>query len=255
MACVVGADLHRAPLAPHVRVVHLDQTLKEVIAGCEAAWAFYGGVFRVLVPDNMKSIVDRADPTSPRLNVTFTEYAQARGFVIDPARVRSPEDKPRVERTVTYVRDSFFAGETFHDLADVRRRAEVWCRVKAGMWIHGTIRARPAEVFTLEEAGVLLPAPTEVYDTPRWTVAKVHRDHHIQVGKALYSIPGALIGESVTVGSDSRLVKVFRAGSDLAVSCRHPAWLTADTASTSASAPGARGLPRPGRSDGQSSGR
>ncbi|CAN5485069.1 hypothetical protein BH23ACT6_BH23ACT6_26690 [soil metagenome] len=48
---------------------------------------------KVLVPDNMKSIVDRADPTAPRLNVTFTEYAQARGFVIDPARVRSPQDK------------------------------------------------------------------------------------------------------------------------------------------------------------------
>jgi len=115
------------------------QTLEDVIAGCEAAWEFYGGVFKVLVPDNMKSIVDRADPTAPRLNITFTEYAQARGFVIDPARVRSPQDKPRVERTVTYVRDSFFAGEEFADLADAQRRADVWCRIKAGMRIHGTI--------------------------------------------------------------------------------------------------------------------
>jgi len=70
-----------------------QQQLEDVIAGCEAAWEFFGGVFRVIIPDNMKSIVDRADPTAPRLNVTFTEYAQARGFVIDPARVRSPQDK------------------------------------------------------------------------------------------------------------------------------------------------------------------
>ena len=69
------------------------QELEDVIAGCEAAWAFYGGVFRVIIPDNMKTVVDRADPTSPRLNVTFVEYAQARGFVIDPARVHSPQDK------------------------------------------------------------------------------------------------------------------------------------------------------------------
>lgn len=188
------------------------QQLEDVIAGCEAAWEFYGGVFRVMIPDNMKSIVDRADPTAPRLNVTFTEYAQARGFVIDPARVRSPQDKPRVERTVTYVRDSFFAGEQFHDLADAQRRAVDWCRIKAGMRIHGTIRARPAEVFAREEVGVLLPGPDEVYDTPRWTTAKVHRDHHIQVAKALYSIPGALIGETVTVRVDSRLVKVLFRG-------------------------------------------
>jgi transposase len=198
------------------------QTLEDVIAGCEAAWDFYGGVFKVLVPDNMKSIVDRADPTAPRLNVTFTEYAQARGFVIDPARVRSPQDKPRVERTVTYVRDSFFAGEDFQDLADAQRRAEVWCRIKAGLRIHGTIRARPAEVFALEEAHLLLPAPVEVYDTPRWTVAKVHRDHHIQVAKALYSIPGALIGEQVTVRIDSRLVKVLFRGQVVKIHPRQP---------------------------------
>jgi transposase len=58
------------------------------------------------------------------LNVTFVEYAQSRGFVIDPARVRSPQDKPRVERTVTYVRDSFFAGEVFADLTDAQRRVD-----------------------------------------------------------------------------------------------------------------------------------
>ena len=59
-------------------------------------------MFKVLIADSMTTIADRADPTFPRLNVTFVEYAQARGFVIDPARVRSPQDKPRVERTVTY---------------------------------------------------------------------------------------------------------------------------------------------------------
>ena len=113
---------------------------------------------------------------------------------------------------MTYVRDSFFAGEEFADLADAQRRAEDWCRIKAGMRIHGTIRVRPAELFAVEEAHALLAAPTERYDTPKWTVAKVHRDHHIQVAKALYSIPGALIGETVTVRVDSRLLKVWFRG-------------------------------------------
>ena len=48
-------------------------------------------------------------------------------FVVDAARVATPTDKPRVERTVPYVRNNFFAGETFVDLADVRARAQRWC--------------------------------------------------------------------------------------------------------------------------------
>ncbi|MGI8756829.1 MAG: hypothetical protein ACR2MB_13420 [Acidimicrobiales bacterium] len=99
------------------------QTIDDVIAGFEAAWAFYGGVFATVIPDNMKTIVERADALEPRLNQTFVEYAQARGFVVDPARVRSPQDKPRVERTVPFGRGSFFTGETFIDLADAQRRA------------------------------------------------------------------------------------------------------------------------------------
>ena len=95
-----------------------------MIAGFEAAWAFFGGVFAVVIPDNMKAIVDKAHATDPRLNDAFREYAQARGFVVDPARVRHPRDKPRVERCVSYVRANFFAGEEFRDLGDCRERAE-----------------------------------------------------------------------------------------------------------------------------------
>lgn len=113
------------------------QTTAAVIAGFEAAWVFFGGIFKVVIPDNLKAIVQQADPMGPRLNQAFVEYAQARGFVIDAARVRHPQDKPRVERTVAYVRSSFFAGETFRDLADAQARAERWCRDIAGLRVHG----------------------------------------------------------------------------------------------------------------------
>ena len=188
------------------------QTLDDVIAGFEAAWVFFGGVFKTVIPDNMKTIVEKADALEPRLNQAFVEYAQARGFVIDPARVRSPQDKPRVERTVPFVRGSFFAGEDFVDLADAQRRAEQWCRVRAGMRVHGTLQARPVEVFRVEEQHRLTPAPTAPYDLPIYAVAKVHRDHHIEVAKALYSIPGNLIGQRVEVRVDSKLVRVFARG-------------------------------------------
>ncbi|HTE68653.1 MAG TPA: IS21 family transposase [Actinomycetes bacterium] len=210
---VVHALIFTACFSRHCFVwLSFRQTTEAVIDGCEAAWAFFGGCFATVIPDNMAAIVDDADALEPRLNQAFVEYAQARGFRIDPARVRRPQDKPRVERTVPFVRNSFFAGETFVDLADAQRRAEQWCRERAGMRIHGTTQAHPIEVFTAEEQPCLLAAPAGPYDLPIYATAKVHRDHHIEVAKALYSVPGNLIGTRVDVRADRALVRIFQRG-------------------------------------------
>ncbi len=217
---VVQALIFTAVFSRHCFVwLSFTQTTQAVIAGCEAAWDFFGGVFAVLIPDNMSSVIDKANPTEPRFNQAFVEYAQSRGFLIDPTRVRTPTDKPRVERTVPFVRNSFFAGESFVDLADGQRRAEVWCAERAGMRIHGTTQRRPAEVFTAEEAPRLLPAPASPYDLPIYATPLVHRDHHIEVAKALYSIPGDLIGSRVDVRADRQLVRVTHRGAVVKV---HP---------------------------------
>ncbi len=79
------------------------------------------------------------------------------------------------------------------------------------MRVHGTIQARPVGVFRLEEPR-LRPAPTEAYNVPIYTTAKVHRDHRIEVAKALYSVPGNLIGTRVEVRADRSLVRVFAGG-------------------------------------------
>jgi len=76
------------------------------------------------------------------------------------------------------------------------------------MRVHGTTHRRPNEVFELEERPRLAPAPTEPYDLPLYLSCKVHRDHHIQVAYALYSVPGELIGRRVEVRADGRLVRI-----------------------------------------------
>ncbi len=200
-----------------------SQNLVAVISGFEAAWTFFGGVFKVVIPDNMATVVTKADALSPTLNQGFVEYAQSRGFVVDPARVRSPQDKPRVERTVAFVQGSFWAGEDFGCLTEAQVAAELWCRTRAGMRDHGSTHLRPIEVFDAQEAPMLLPAPTEVYDLPEYRTAKVHRDHHIQVGKALYSVPRDLIGRTVDVRADSRVVKVYDRGQLVKTHGRLPA--------------------------------
>jgi transposase len=154
---VVWALIFTACYSRHCFVwLTYQQRQVDVIEGFEAAWRFFGGVFRVVIPDCVKTIVVEADDVNPRFNEGFVEYAQSRGFVVDPARVRHPRDKPRVERMVSYVRGSMFAGEEFVDLADAQRRAEAWCQTTAGLRIHGMTQRRPAEVFAAEEAPELL---------------------------------------------------------------------------------------------------
>ena len=126
-----------------------------------------------------------ADPVNPTFTVGWLDYAQARGFHTDPARVRSPKDKPRVERVVQYVRGNFFAGEEFTDLADAQRRAEAWWASTAGLRVHGTTYQCPGEQFAVEEQGLLLPAPAGRYDVPIFATPKVARDLHIEVARGL----------------------------------------------------------------------
>lgn len=220
---VVWALIFTACFSRHCFVwLTYQQRLVDVIEGFEAAWLFFGGVFKVVIPDCMKAIVVDADDVNPRFNEGFVEYAQSRGFVVDPARVRHPRDKARVERSVSYVRGSFFAGEEFTDLADAQRRAEQWCRSTAGLRIHGTTQRRPAEVFAAEEAPLLLPAPVLPYDLPIYAHPKVARDHHVEVAKAIYSVPGHLIGHRVEARADAQLVKIFWRGGLIKIHPRQP---------------------------------
>ena len=209
---VTHALIFTAVYSRHMFVwLTFTQTLEALIAGCEAAWPFFGGVFRVLIPDNMSAVVADADAVNPRFSVGWLDYAQHCGFATDPARVRHAKDKPRVERTVQYVRSSFWAGEQFVDLADAQSRAVAWCTGRAGQRIHGTTQARPVQVFAEHEAAALLPVPAR-YDVPVFKTVKVHRDFHVEVGKALYSVPKLYIGQYLDVRADSALVKLFHQG-------------------------------------------
>jgi hypothetical protein len=185
------------------------ETTASAIEACEAAWAFYGGVFAVLVPDNTKAIVLDADPLAPRITHDFLEYAQARGFVVDPARVRSPKDKARVERTVRVVRDDCFGGEELRSVDDARAHAETWCRDDNGMKRHTTTQRLPREHFDAVERGALQPAPTAAYDVPLWSEPKVARDQHAQVQRALYSLPRRYLGKTLRARADRNTVRFY----------------------------------------------
>ncbi len=187
----------------------LRETTESAIEACEAAWQFYGGIFHTLIPDCTKAIVDDADPLQPRLVRLFLEYAQARGFHVDPTRPRSPQDKARVERSVSYVRGSCFAGEHLISIDQARERATAWCLHEAGMKIHSRIQRRPREVFLELEQARLLAQPVDLYDVPIHADPKVARDQYAQVAKSLYSLPQRFVGRVLHARADRHTVRFY----------------------------------------------
>jgi transposase len=200
-----------------------EESTRTAIEACEAAWQFYGGVFDVLIPDNTKTIVQEADPLQPTFNPGFLEYAQARGFVIDPARVRKATDKARVERSVRVVAEDCFGGEDLLDLEHARPHALLWCREENGLRRHATTRRLPREHFEAEERARLHPLPVEDYDVPEWYEPKVHPDQHAQVARALYSLPRYLKGRVLKARADQSTVRFYEGHKLVKVHPRVPA--------------------------------
>jgi transposase len=188
----------------------LTQTVADVCAGLDAAWRFFGGVPKHVILDNASAMVVRASATAPGLNRAFRDYTEARGVFADTARVRHPKDKARVENQVPYVRERWFAGESFGpDLGAVRQHAETWCRDVAGARVHGTTRQVPREAYERDERPHMQAAPDAPYDVPHWCSPKVHPDHHVQVLKALYSVPTRYIGKTLEARADRTTVRLY----------------------------------------------
>ena len=198
------------------------RTTEAVIEALEQAWLFFGGMPRTLVPDNDAALVVVADPLAPRLTEAFADYAQNRGLFVDPARVRRPKDKPRVERQVQHVRGNWFAGEQFRSLLDARQSACHWSAEIAGRRIHGTTRKVPREVYEQVEKPHMLPPPEQPYDVPIFGDPKVHPDHHIHIACALYSVPFPYVGKHVHVRADRNLVRIYDCGQMIKVHNRQP---------------------------------
>ncbi|MCL5071613.1 MAG: IS21 family transposase [Actinobacteria bacterium] len=192
--------------------ITFKQDITAVIAGFEAAWAYFGGITALVIVDNCKPAITVPGRTDPVINKSFLEYAQARGFIVDPANIGHAKGKPIIERMIPYVRDNFFKGEKFLGIGDCSKRAVEWCSSVAGTRVHGTTRKVPVIVFEETEKDALIAYFYERYDIVLWAVCKVHPDHHIRFKNSLYSLPTRYIGKSVDVRGDSVLVKVYYNG-------------------------------------------
>ena len=162
-----------------------------------AALNFFGGAPRRLVTDNLKAGVIKPDLYDPKLNRTYAELAQHYGMLIDPARARKPKDKPRVERPIPHVRDSFFAGRDFASLQAMREAAATSALLRRralGGFGRSAVRSPtelPTSAPTLLSASAtpvgVRPASAAVCSTaPQWWSALSHEadDCHVELSQA-----------------------------------------------------------------------
>jgi hypothetical protein len=183
---------------------------------CEShveAFTFFGGCPARLVPDNLKTGVDRPDLYDPRINRGYAELAAHYGVIADPARAFKPKDKPRVERAMPYVRDSFWRGREFTSLQQMQAAAIIWCEQVANVRSHRSLDgASPLSVFHAAESAALKPLPRNDFVLATWSTGKVGPDCHVKVGKALYSVPWRLIGQQVHARAAGNTVQVLHDG-------------------------------------------
>jgi len=196
----------------------LSQDQESWITAHVNAYRFFGGVTRILVPDNLKTGVARIDWYTPVINKTYHEMSEHYGTAVLPARVRRPKDKPRVENTVGIITTWIIAAlrhERFFSLHELNEAISG----KLEEFNHKPFQKKPGSrlgVFLEEEKPLLLPLPSKSFELAFWKIAMVAFNYHISVDKMQYSVPYEYIKHRVDVRITKSVVEVFYNGNRIA---------------------------------------
>jgi|WetSurMetagenome_2_1015567.scaffolds.fasta_scaffold54676_1 transposase len=199
----------------------LRQDLECWITAHVSAFQFFGGLTRILTPDNLKTGIDQASWYSPVINKTYHEMAEHYGTAVIPARPGKPKDKPNAEGTIGVISTWILAAlrhQKFFTLAELNRA--IWDKLE-------TFNRNPFQkkagsrlsVFLEEEKSALQPLPASPYELAFWKVAVVQFNYHITVEKMHYSVPYEYIKHTVDVRVSRQVVEVFYHNHRI---CSHP---------------------------------
>ncbi|MEY9345606.1 transposase [Bradyrhizobium liaoningense] len=194
------------------------QTLPDWIEAHVRMFRFFGGVPRLVVPDNLKSGVHRASFYDPEINRSYGMMASHYGVGILPARPRKPRDKAKVEAGVRFAQ-TYILGrlrrQTFFSLAEANAAiAAALERINAHIMRRLGVSRR--QLFETVEMSVLASLPDADYQFAEWRVARVSLDYHVEIDGFFYSVPHGLIREQVDVRATTRTIELFHRGSRVA---------------------------------------
>jgi len=198
-----------------------SQKKADFIHAHNAMFKAFGGVPELLVPDNLKSAVTRADRYEPDLNPDYEKLAVHYGTAIMPARGYKPKDKALVENGVKLTQRWLLARlrhETFYSIAQLNNRIHELMPHYRNKKMKRLGVSRQ-ELFDTLDKPALKPLPVNEYEYKEFKLLKVSIDYHIQLDHVLYSVPYQLIHKKVEVWFSSTMVSIYFEGKEVAT---HP---------------------------------
>jgi transposase len=198
---------------------YLSAAMPSFVRGHVDAFAFFQGVPRVLLYDNLKSAVLERVGSAIRFHPTMLELAAHYRYQPRPVAVARGNEKGRVERAIRYVRDSFFAARTWRDVDDLNEQAMAWATGIAldRRWPEDNARV-VRDVFD-EERPRLLALPDDAYCTVERTEVEVGKTPYVRFDLNDYSVPHDHVRKTLVVIASRDTVRVVDGLDDVAV---HP---------------------------------
>lgn len=206
VACLPYSDYGFA-LAVH------NQSVEEFLYALEQCLRFIGGVPQILVPDNLKSAVIKADRYEPSINTALNDFANHYGSTVIPTRAVKPKDKALVENQVKLVYSRVFAkirNHHFFSLPDLNKA------ISEKMVAHNQTRMQNKpycreEKFLADEKHQLNMLPQESFELKYYKTYKVQQNNHIQLGEDnhFYSVPYHHIGKKAKVIYTRSMVRIY----------------------------------------------
>jgi transposase len=186
-----------------------DQSTENFLRGHVHAFQAWNGQPRAILYDNLKSAVLERRGSHILFNPRLVELSAHYHFAPRPCQVRAGNQKGRVERTIRYVRDSFWAGRSFTTLAECNRQAWQWRDQIAHRrpW-PGDVGRVVADVFA-EEQSRLLPPPLHPFPTERIETVRSHKTIYVRFDLNDYSIPPEMVGRPLTLAASDTTVRIL----------------------------------------------
>ncbi|MDN3667860.1 IS21 family transposase [Echinicola jeungdonensis] len=201
-----------------------SQTIPDFLYALSRCMEQLGGVPQLLVPDNLKAAVNKADKYEPSINQALEDFANHYGTAVVPARARKPQDKALVENQVKVLYSRVYArlrNMQFFDIHSLNRA--IGQKVKA----HNQTRMQQKpycreEKFLADEKGLLGKLPGERFELRHYARLTVAKNNHIYLARDnhYFSVPYTLIGQRVKVIYTRSMLYVFHKGERVAIHSR-----------------------------------
>lgn len=196
-----------------------DMRMGSFLDAHRLAFEFFGGVPRVLLYDNLKSAVIARVGDAVQFNPEIIAFAKHYRYEPRPVGVRRGNEKGRVERTIQFVRTSFFPARTWTDLDDLNRQALAWCVGRASeRRCPGDRKLTVSQAYD-EEKPRLLPLPDDRYPTEDVVAVRVGKTPYVRFDANDYSVPHEHVQRTLTLRATPDRVRILAA--DASVVAEH----------------------------------